>query len=520
MPKVPRLMIVAGSDSSGGAGLEADQKVAAAHGVYSMTATTALTAQNTQGIFDVLNTPAAFVKKQIDLCLADIGSDVLKTGMLATAETVSVVADAIKRHSIPYSVIDPVMVATTGAKLLPEDAIEVLLKELLPVASLLTPNIPEAELLVKHSGLTLDQQTSTVHSLLELAKEVQNLGPKSVLLKGGHFPIRDEDTGDLMIYNILVSEDEAPLVLKYPHQNSKNTHGTGCSLASAIASNVARGLPIKTAIKNALSYVDAGIRTSQELGKGSGPINHFHSLSFRAFSSGEFTAYLLDRDDVKKAWDSYTKHEFVRGLGHGDLPVSHFKSYLIQDYLFLIQFSRSNSLAAYKAKNPEDIQRSAAIVMHIYREMQLHIDYCAEYGLSKSDILAQDESLACVAYTRFVLDIGQSEDWLALQIAMYPCLLGYGAIAKRLYSDPTTFRDGNPYMKWIENYVAADYQEAVCLGSGTELKFLFNLLSDLVTELIEQHILDQSPARIEQLVRIFIQATKLEASFWDMGLAA
>ena len=199
-------------------------------------------------------------------------------------------------------------------------------------------------------------------------------------------------------------------------------------------------------------------------------------------NSGRFVEYLLERDNVRDAWKAHTEHEFIAGLADGTLPVEAFKYYLIQDYLYLVQFSRANALAAYKASTMEDISMSAQIVSHIHREMSLHIDYCAGFGVSKEEMEASEESLACTAYTRqvrfikiscmdtdnrrYVLDIGQSQDWLALQISMAPCLIGYGVIARRLYDDPKTKREGNIYWKWIENYVADDYTEAVAIGSG------------------------------------------------------
>jgi thiaminase II len=184
------------------------------------------------------------------------------------------------------------------------------------------------------------------------------------------------------------------------------------------------------------------------------------------FAPCGFIEYLLARPDVAIAWKQHTEHVFLERLADGTLPIEAFKYYLIQDYLYLIQFARANSLAGFKTKNLEEIVRSAEIVLHINREMSLHLGYCAEFGLSKEDMLKVEESQACTAYTRFVLDTGSSDDWLALQVALAPCLIGYGVIAKRLYSDPKTLHEGNRYWKWIENYAAEDYDEAVRLGIG------------------------------------------------------
>ncbi|KAF7192336.1 putative hydroxymethylpyrimidine/phosphomethylpyrimidine kinase 2 [Pseudocercospora fuligena] len=504
-----RILLIGGSDSSGGAGVEADQKVVASHACYAMTATAALTAQNTQGVYDIHETPSTFVEKQIDACVEDIGVDVLKTGMLASAETVSVVANAIRKHKITTTVIDPVMVATSGAQLLPESAVNTLCSELLPVTTVLTPNIPEANLMLKKAGKdAIDVQN--LDGLKSLAAAVHGLGPKNVLLKGGHLPLSSD-------YKVAKSEDEKQVVcnvlfagdsidvIEFPHQKSENTHGTGCSLASALACNLALGHDLVQSVIAASRYVDAGIKSAVKLGRGSGPINHFHSLQVLPFAPGGFVDYLLDRKDVQPAWYDFTHHEFVEQMGAGTLDPDAFKYYMIQDYLYLIHFARANALAGYKAKNMDDIAGAATIVTHIKNETELHINECKEFGLTVEMMEKYEESQACTAYTRYVLDIGQSEDWLALQISLLPCLLGYGMIARRLKKMQETNPPETPnrYLTWINNYVAEDYTAAVKKGC----------------ELIEKHAFKQSPYRIEELVKIFIHATKMETGFWEMASA-
>ena len=475
-----------------------------------MTATTALTAQNTQGVVDIHHTPSAFVKKQIDACIDDIGVDVVKTGMLASAETVSVVASAIKAHEVSCAVVDPVMVSTSGAQLLPTKAVKTLLSDLLPVTTILTPNLPEAKLLLREAGLSTPsfEKPQSTDDLTGIAKALQQLGPQYVLLKGGHQPLTNDgkisssEADHHTVFNVLVSAEEVHVVTNN-YQKSKNTHGTGCSLASAIASNIAAGLSIPLAVRAANRYVEAGIAHSTTIGKGSGPINHFHSTYTLPFSPGHFIDYVLERPDVVGPWRAYTEHEFVRQMGDGTLPVEKFKYYLIQDYLFLIQFSRANALAAYKAGNMRDINRSAEIVRHINQETSLHISYCEEdFGISREEMTNTPEHQATVAYTRYVLDIGHQQDFFALQMALLSCLIGYGAISKRLFDDPRTKREGNRYWKWICNYVADDYVEAMRLGR----------------ELVEKEARKTSVHRVEELVNIFIQGTRLEAGFWDMGL--
>ncbi|KAH7139027.1 Phosphomethylpyrimidine kinase-domain-containing protein [Dendryphion nanum] len=495
-----RILVIAGSDSSGGAGLEADQKVIAAHGCYAMTATTALTAQNTLGVYDIHHTPPSFLEKQIAACIEDIGVDVVKTGMLASIDTIRVVVDSFRRHNVSVSVVDPVMVSTSGSKLLPEEAIDTLIKDLLPLTTILTPNLPEARLLLKIANVPF-KEPENIEDVVTLAKSIQKLGPRYVLLKGGHLPLNKKgvvsksDAEREVVLNVLYGDDNVTL-MESDYIESKNTHGTGCSLASAIACNLACDMTIVNAVKRANRYIEAGIKTSSDLGKGSGPINHFHSTYTLPYAPGGFISYLLELEGVEKAWKAYTQHDFVQRLANGSLPVEEFKHYLIQDYLFLIHFSRANALASYKSKSMADIGRSAQQVLHLQEEIKLHIEFCKDYDLSVEDIEAQEEEQACTAYTRYVLDIGQSEDWLALQVALLPCLLGYGMIARRLFDDPKTEREGNRYWKWIDTYVADDYVSAMKTGS----------------DLVEKHATKISLSRVDELVRIFIHATKVGLS--------
>ncbi|KAI1132983.1 Rapamycin-insensitive companion of mTOR, N-term-domain-containing protein [Nemania abortiva] len=473
------VLVVAGSDSSGGAGLEADQKVIAAHGCYAMTATTALTAQNTMGVDDIHQVPPEFTRKQIDAVFKDIPPSVVKT--------------------------DPVMVATTGAELLPANAVNELRALLLPLTFILTPNIPEAKLLLTNNAET-PRDIQRVEDLVDLARQLRALGPRWVLVKGGHVPFKKDGTAATspeqreIVVDVLLGPDGDATRIENPYVDSKNTHGTGCSLASAIAANLARGIEAADAVRAACRYVEAGIRTAPGYGSGHGPLNHFHSTYMLPFAPGRFVEWLLSRPDVAPVWHRFINHPFVLALGNGELPLDSFKKYLIQDYLYLVHFARANALASYKAKNMRDIAAGAKIVQHINTEMKLHIDYCKSFGIEMEEIEATEEHQACTAYTRYVLDIGQSEDWLGLQISLAPCLLGYGAIAKMLHADVRTKTEGNTYWPWILNYVADDYVQAVQTGC----------------ELIERNAVLHSPSRIEELVKIFIHATKMEIGFWEM----
>jgi hydroxymethylpyrimidine/phosphomethylpyrimidine kinase len=263
-----RVLIVAGSDSGGGAGIQADIKTVTALGGYAMTAITALTAQNTRGVFGVFPVDIAFIRQQIELVATDLGADAVKTGMLATSEVIEAVADALAAFvpGVPV-VIDPVMVAKGGAALLAADAVESLRRHLVPRAALLTPNLPEAEAL---TGMTI----RTVDDMKRAGAELCRAGAAAVLVKGGHREAAE-------VTDVLVTAGGAQL-FESPRIDSSSTHGTGCTLASAIATGIAQGMALDTAVRRARAYVLEAIRTAPGFGHGHGPLNHAHTV--RPFS--------------------------------------------------------------------------------------------------------------------------------------------------------------------------------------------------------------------------------------------
>lgn len=257
-----RLLSIAGSDSGGGAGIQADLKTFAALGCYGMTAITAITAQNTQGVRSIQGIAPDVLRDQIDAVVEDIGVDAVKIGMLHAPEIVHTVAQAIDRHHLRQVVLDPVMVATSGAVLIDQDAVDVLVRALFPRAVLVTPNLDEASLLVGRPLRTVQDLEPAAHALL-------TMGARSVLVKGGHLP------GDEVVDLLLTSDGRAHW-MRAPRIQSANTHGTGCTLSSAIAAHLALGAALDDAVIRARQFVrgalDGGalVRT----GHGSGPLNH------------------------------------------------------------------------------------------------------------------------------------------------------------------------------------------------------------------------------------------------------
>jgi hydroxymethylpyrimidine/phosphomethylpyrimidine kinase len=262
--KPARILIAAGSDSGGGAGIQADIKTVTALGGFAATAITALTAQNTQGVFGVVGVEPAFIRQQMELVLDDIGADAIKTGMLHDAAVIAVVAEVVvaKAARVPL-VVDPVMVAKGGARLIAEDAIGALKTKLISRATVITPNLPEAEVLV--GGRIAD-----VAAMKRAAETLRKLGCVAVLLKGGHL------VGDVLS-DVLASADGIE-VFESPRIHSRNTHGTGCTLASAIATGLGQKMSLRDAVIRARAYVRKAIETAPEIGRGHGPLNHGHAI--------------------------------------------------------------------------------------------------------------------------------------------------------------------------------------------------------------------------------------------------
>jgi len=260
----PVALTIAGSDSSGSAGIEADLKTFAALGVYGASAITALTAQNTRGVTGIHAVPAEFLRAQVDAVFGDLDVGAVKIGMVAQLASIEAIADALQRWSPKHVVLDPVMVATSGDRLLAAEAVAALRKKLIPLATIITPNLPEAAAL-------LDEPVATSEAAVESqGKKLLALGCPAVLIKGGHG--EGSDSTDYLI------RASGSVALSAPRVATQNTHGTGCSLSSAIAAELAKGAELETAVRNAKHFISAAIASADRftVGHGHGPIHHFH----------------------------------------------------------------------------------------------------------------------------------------------------------------------------------------------------------------------------------------------------
>lgn len=258
MTEMKKALTIAGSDSSGGAGIQADIKTMTVNGVFAMSAITALTAQNTTGVSDILEASPEFLKEQLDSVFTDIFPDAVKIGMVSSSGLINVIAERLIHYKAKNIVVDPVMVATSGAKLLQDDAIKTLEDKLFPLADVLTPNIPEAEILI-------GRKITSVEDMEEAAKEISSKYKCATLLKGGHAL---NDANDYLYANGEGKWFDGKRI------DTNNTHGTGCTLSSAIASNLAKGYPMDEAVRKAKDYISKALSEGLDLGKGSGPMNH------------------------------------------------------------------------------------------------------------------------------------------------------------------------------------------------------------------------------------------------------
>ena len=257
---VPRALTIAGSDSGGAAGIQADLKTFTALGVYGMSVITSVTAQNTKDVLGVRDLPAEFVELQVDAVLKDLGADAVKLGMLSNESIVLSVAKKLKEYGFKTVVLDPVMVTTSGVELADKHTVGAIIRELLPISYLVMPNIPEAESITA-------QRVESIEDMKGAARKIKALGPEYVLIKGGH--LKSPEAVDVLYDGEDFHEYRAPRV------STENTHGGGCTYSAAICAKLARGLSLELAISEAKQYVTEAIEKSFDLGEGNGPLNHF-----------------------------------------------------------------------------------------------------------------------------------------------------------------------------------------------------------------------------------------------------
>lgn len=274
------VLSIAGSDSSGGAGIQADIKTISAHGLFAQSAVTALTAQNTTGVFGVLDAPAAFVEQQIDIVFEDVVPQAVKVGMVSSASIVDAIAGALTRNSAQNIVVDPVMVATSGSVLAADGAVARLVERLFPLAAVVTPNLDEAQVLCGFAISSKDDAERAARAIMRKCRELQGSATPAILVKGGH-GLGDSDKAD----DLLLLPDGETVWFEGIRIGTQNTHGTGCTLSSAIACGLAEGLSVAESVARAKRYVAGALAAGLDLGRGNGPLDHMWAYRDRGCSS-------------------------------------------------------------------------------------------------------------------------------------------------------------------------------------------------------------------------------------------
>ncbi|KAH7928157.1 hypothetical protein BV22DRAFT_1126761 [Leucogyrophana mollusca] len=564
MQQPEAILTIAGTDSSGGAGIQADLKTFTAHLCYGASVVTALTAQNTTGVQDVHGVPPGFVVQQIRSVLSDINVRGMKTGMLFDNDNTRAVAQTLKQHMGSHQVplvCDPVCVSTSGHVLLHPDAIDTMIDELFPLSTLVTPNRSEAELLL--SRRNLPAQINNLEEMLAAARNLLTLGPAAVLLKGGHITVSSAEidqlsasdatihtvrdglpsenmeilqtagtftSDDVLVVDVLCQSDGTVTLYPRPRLESTSTHGTGCTLSAALACQLSRGESLVEATRLATAYTHLGIETAASIGKGHGPLNHIHSLSLLNIppyvivpldAAPDLTIYSrrtagnphpLTRaliHSTRGIWKEYVQHDFVILLGKGTLQRESFLHFIKQDYHYLKYYARAYALLASKSHSFEPILAATETVFHIARESSMHKSFCAQWGITAEELENTPESPATTAYGAFLIDTGLQGDTMKLVMALAACLLGYGEVGLWLKKEAGQRGswvkwEGNPYLKWMEDYSGEDYQKAVKVGLET----------------IESRAAADPPslARFEEWRGVWERCTRLEKGFWDMAM--
>ncbi|KAG7832539.1 hypothetical protein KL943_004876 [Ogataea angusta] len=551
---VPRVLAVAGSDSSGGAGIEADVKTITAHKCYAVTCITALTAQNSLGVHNVTVTPAQ-TAEQVLVAIADdqIALDAIKLGMLPD-ETLSVIAPflAARAASTPI-VLDPVFVAKNGDRLSSVAALRRTV-ELFKHAALVTPNSREVEVLLavlRSSDPSVEEITiATADDFYEAARVLGSRFKVDVLFKGGLVPVNENLVVDpenpVYILNVLYEHRSGKTtVFRSNHIDSPNLHGTGCTLSSAVACNLARGASLAAAVENAIAFVNEAIRHAEV--KPNGPLNHMWAISRPqdARRDAGLLSFLLNHEKVVPHWQKYTNHQFVQQVMEDTLPVEKFNYFLKQDYRYLQAYHRVHVNLRSITESQELQEYVDNILGNIETEMERHRGKLKSRwpDLDLEDIVA---GRATLNYINYLVELYEkTHDWLLCKTALMPCLIGYNHAAANALNNGTKFLVADPennsrtlararklqedaengglpytvdpgsatqkmYRDWLSDYVAPWYLDACKRGE--------QVLNDYFDEYVsrKQHEDGFDKGKLmDTLADIFAKVSSLEASFWD-----
>jgi hydroxymethylpyrimidine kinase/phosphomethylpyrimidine kinase len=484
-PSRPRVLSIAGTDPTGGAGIQADLKAFAAHGAYGMAVTTALVAQNTHGVRTVHVPGAEFLTEQLDAVSDDVVIDAVKIGMVADEANARAIATWLGRVRPQFVVLDPVMVATSGHRLLDEGA-EQAVRDLVALADLVTPNLPELAVLLGEPAAT------TWPDALAQARRLHVASGAVVLLKGGH--LAGDESPDALVGPDDVTTFSAPRI------DTVHTHGTGCSLSAAVAALRPRRDDWAGAVRDAKTWLTGALRAGGALtvGTGRGPVDHLAhlpTLGLRAFSEEAWERI----GDWREAVESMG---FVRALADGSLAAEDFGFYLAQDAAYLAEYSRVLTRASQLAPTPEARQFFAgAAVESIEVEQALHRDWLGEHaGMDRGAVESVDPSPVTAAYTNH-LHAASNGSYAETVAALLPCYWLYSYIGDVLVRRAGDL-DGHPYARWISLYGDPAFQEA----TRTACSFA------------DEAARWASPAERERMLRAFELSSMHEYLFFEQGI--
>ncbi|MBT2513568.1 bifunctional hydroxymethylpyrimidine kinase/phosphomethylpyrimidine kinase [Arthrobacter sp. ISL-30] len=483
--QTPRVLSIAGSDPSGGAGIQADLKSIAAQGGYGMAAITALTAQNTQGVRSVHVPPVEFLREQLDAISDDIAIDAVKIGMLGDAAVIGEVRRWLEKARPAVVVLDPVMVATSGDRLL-RDSAEAALKELLPLADLITPNLPELAMILG------EPEAQDWAAALDQGKRLAAECGNTVLVKGGH--LQGTDCPDALVNTSgLLRQD----VVEVPGErvDTRNSHGTGCSMSSALATAQVRLGDWEAALREVKPWLRGALKLSDslEVGRGSGPIHHFHHAS-QAVQAGDFTAELWA--SALPELEAIYRLDFIQDLQTGELSEKHFAYYLAQDALYLNGYSRVLARAGAMAPSEEEQlfwARGSQVCLEV--ESELHRSWLSNR--------TADVSLGPVtkSYVDHLLAASASGSYAVLVAAILPCYWLYAEVGQSLHAAYVAADESSdhPYEAWLKTYADEEFAQA----------------TRQAVRLTDAAAMNASPAERTSMVEAFRQSCRYEVEFFD-----
>lgn len=481
--KYKTVLTIAGSDPSGGAGIQADLKTFSTLGCYGMSVVTALTAQNTLGVQAIHSLPSNFIEDQLRSVFDDIDITVIKTGMLERSEIIKQVALCLKTYKKTQQalVVDPVMFAKSGHQLIKDDAIDMLKTDILPLATIVTPNIYEACRLLGRPHIASKREME------EIAFAILDLGPEAVIVKGGAL---ENKALELIGKDCFVRKgDTKSYWLESTHIDTKNLHGTGCTFSAAIASYLANGSDILSAVKKAKRYISESIEegANYEIGKGKGPVHHYYSLwPILNFTQRTFLK-------IGPLYEQIRQHLFLKELVTGELSSEKFAFYIKQDYLYLLERAKAFSILAAKAPNHKLADYLTALSKSALEGAE---NLFAKYDLPPPTEDDLQKTPACKLYIEDMLKTVSEQSFNKGLVSLFACTLIYQKIGESL--NPNSICPKS-YRLWIETYSSPERRKRV----------------EVYIDIVDQIVATSSYKEFQILQAVFCRASELEYNFWD-----